>query len=221
MTKTERSEEGLAQISQLERGRVRSGIPVHWLSGPCFLSLHAHPYSSESPLQESISLRSHTLKGVLLHKAWGSFKWNVSISGWSCVLGFPEMVSSGWCVVGWRCGKLANSALASPSSFPPQNVSQLLTSSWNQSPSQSKWNREHWTGPNPVKDKTSYLHSMAASTQFSYSQSEHMVKSQWLDWVTGVAGVCVKSLCGLVNTIYGKKWKEIHISLILHSNSFK
>ena len=156
MTKTERSEEGLAQISQLERGRVRSGIPVHRLSGPCFLSVHAHhPYSSESPLQESISLQSHTLKGVLLHKAWRSFKWNVSILGWSCVLGFPEMISSGWCVVGWRCGKLANSALASPSSFPPGNVSQLLTSSWNQSPSQSERNRELWTGPNPLIFKRS------------------------------------------------------------------
>ena len=186
MTKTERSEEGLAQISQLERGRVRSGIPVHWLSGPCFLSVHTHPYSSESPLQESISLQSHIRKGVLLHEAWRSFKWNISTPGWSCVLGFPEMVSSSWCVVGWRCGKLACSAPVSPSSFPPRNVSQLLTSLWNQSPSQWKWNRELPTGPNPVKARTSCLHSMSASAWVSHSRRGHMVKSQRLDWVMGV-----------------------------------
>lgn len=52
------------------------------------------------------------------------------------------------------------------------------------------------------------LHSMAASTRFSHSQREHMVKSQWLDWLVGVACACVESLCELVNIIYGKNEKK-------------
>lgn len=63
----------------------------------------------------------------------------------------------------------------------------------------------HWAQPS--QSQNFLLHSMAASTRF-YSQREHMVKSQRLDWLVGVACACVESLCELVKHNIWKNEKK-------------
>ena len=137
-TKAGRGEGDLPRSHRLERDRIRSGIPIYWPPGPHFLSVQAHPNFSKSLFQESISLQSHTQKGILLPNGFKSFKWNQEE--------VIPVVSPGWSVqIGvwwrWRCGKLASSVLASFSIFSTPNVSQFLIPWWKQNPKEWKWNQ--------------------------------------------------------------------------------
>ena len=168
---------------------------LHFKNPPLYTHIHWKEFCGTRPGRASSGMYPNQEEAVPLVFLW----WSVQVGVW-------------W---GWRCGKLANSALASSSSFPTRKCITVMDVFVKPEPKQEKV--ELGTGelmPNPVKAKISYLHSTSASTWSSHSWREHVAKAQWLDWVVGMVCTYVSTRVGkhCVNykTHCMKKWKEIH-----------